>query len=88
MPSISDKAVTGSNGQYTFENIKSGEHLLICSSEDSKSGAEIVQVLVLPSQTSKVDFKGVKKKTRQYENGRFIETDQIVLIAQESLALQ
>lgn len=87
-PDISDEMVTGSDGQYIFENVKSGEHLLICSSDESKSGAEIVQVLVLPNQASIVDFKGVKKKTQQYDNGRFIEKDEIVLIAQESVALQ
>ena len=87
-PGISDETVTDSQGQYIFENVKSGEHLLLCSKEDSESGAEIVQVLVLPNQVSAVDFKGVKKKTRQYDNGRFVEKDEIVLIAQESLALQ
>jgi hypothetical protein len=87
-PGISDETVTDRQGQYIFENVKSGEHLLLCSKEDSESGAEIVQVLVLPNQVSAVDFKGVKKKTRQYDNGRFVEKDEIVLIAQESLALQ
>lgn len=87
-PSISDETVTDSNGHYTFENVKSGEHLLISSTEDSKGGAEIVQVLVLPNQTSTVEFKAVKKKTQRYEMGRFVEKEELVLVAQESLALQ
>jgi len=87
-PSISDETVTGSNGQYSFENVKIGEHLLICSAVESESGAEIVQVLVLHNQTSTVNFKAVQKKTQRYENGRFVEADEIVLVAQESLALQ
>ncbi|MBD3275504.1 MAG: hypothetical protein GF372_09350 [Candidatus Marinimicrobia bacterium] len=87
-PTVSDETVTDSNGQYIFEKVQSGEHLILCSTADSQSGVEIVQVLVLPNQTATVDFKGVKKKAQQYQNGRFMETEEIVLIAQESLALQ